>query len=1300
MFSHLSPWKRIGCSVKPPGHLHYFVLLLSLCFIPSVVFAQVTTATLTGTVADKDGAVIPHATVTVKNLATKFSRMVTSNGSGVFAFPGLDSGDYSISIAYRGFKSYQLNSIHLNPNDTRDLNNIRMAPGAVTETIYVESSNANAVEDDGERSSLITAKDLTKLSLEGREVTELLKILPGSAINNGVNGGSGDSNVTFDPGTVGFGGAAGSYSMSGSPVNGAAIRSDGANLTNPGTGAGSLQTINAESTAEVKVQVSNFGADSANGPLVINAVGKSGATEFHGTVYAYGRTGQLNSTDSIAKALGTSKPEDRFIYPGVSIGGPVKIPGTHLNRDKRLTFFASGEDYIQRNVYAYNSPSYAVTHALVPTAAMRQGDFSASELSKYLPAGIPVCDPSSGVLCTNLETIPNLLYGSDAYFQNVNQVPVSTAQGVPISCKGVSGDCLAGHEDPGALAQFQLFPLPNTPGGQTTADGYNYTHVDLVDQDIYEAHGRLDYSAGRSKFYVTYTAENGSTNEPQQLTTFVSGENGGVNTPGGSLQQTYTGSGSANWNFVFSPSLTNEAFFSGMYSDQIDSPGKPGELLNSAIGYPYTGAYANNTQEFPSLATYTVQGLPYEFAPDYSFGNLYNKTFNPSVGDNLTKQLGKHTLRGGFNLERPRINGTYNFGSGIGTNGQIQSYYIGPSYQLPTIGAPGGEPYTEYHSTCWQASDPICSLSNQFSNQLANYFTGQIQSYYQANIIPHIRMHAFTTSMYVTDDWKVRPNFNMTVGVRVEHIGRWIDDHGFGSAVFIPSDYNNEANNLNNPNIPLPGFRWHSIDNTVPISGFAKREFFYEPRFGFYWDLSRKGKTSLSGGWGQYRFRDGQQDSINSVLSSNGLRSVQVVNPGKDSEQPNEASNEQGINMAYVQSLQYSTKPGIETSTFEPNQGGYATASSETFYGVNQNDSQVPMTTNYSLMVTQILPRNVSISVGYVGNHSAYLLDDDSNGPTISNINAIPLGGLFQFDPNPLSSFYQQVDPPNQAGFDGAPQWDDYRKYPRYGDIQIESHVLTANYNAAQVIVEHSSGPIYLKVNYTWSKNMGEKGGYQNGNAGDSFNIRNNYGPLAYDRTQIFNASYNYDLGSRYHGIRLVQGLVNGWQISGITNLQSGPNLLAINYSTNFNLTGPPVSGQQDALSNLSYLGTPDINLQPTVLCNPGANLAARQYANGACFGFPVQGGANGSFNLPYLHGPAYFQSDLTLIKDFHLKSSHTLEFRGAAFNFLNYKLKTFSNIDASSLQLIYPLTSDQNFGRSFYNSGRRVFELTVRYSF
>src|SRR6202012_308279 len=159
-----------------------------------------------------------------------------------------------------------------------------------------------------------------------------------------------------------------------------------------------------------------------------------------------------------------------------------------------------------------------------------------------------------------------------------------------------------------------------------------------------------------------------------------------------------------------------------------------------------------------------------------------------------------------------------NYNYGAGTNGQISNYYVSPSFELPTVGAPGGEPYTSYHSTCWSSSDSTCALSQTNANNLANFFTGEFSEFDQANIIPHIRMHAFTTSMFISDDWKVTRRFTATIGVRVEHIGRWVDDHGFGAAVFIPADYANEANDLNNPNIPLPAFRWHSIDSTVPIS--------------------------------------------------------------------------------------------------------------------------------------------------------------------------------------------------------------------------------------------------------------------------------------------------------------------------------------------------------------------------------------------------------------------------------------------------------------------------------------------------
>ncbi len=1289
------------------------LVLVSLVLVSPLALAQVTTATLTGTVADTDNAVIPGAKVTVTNQGNKFARTVTSNGSGVFTFPGLDSGDFTLTISFKGFEGYKVEGIHLNPGDIRDITTIRMVPGATDVTINVDTSGQNVVGDDGARDFIITSADINKLSLEGREVTELLKILPGSAINNGANGNSANSNTAFDPGTITFGGATGSYSMSGSPVNGAAIRSDGANLTDPSSGAGALQTINAEATAEVKVQTSNFGADNANGPMVINAVGKAGASDYHGSIYSYGRTGQLNSRDSIAKALNEQKPADRFIYPGASLGGPVKIPGTHFNHGKKLVFFMSGEDYIQRNVYAYNSISQAINHALVPTANMRKGDFGPAEISKYLPAEVVpyICNPVNHVgKCTNLANISSAIYGTENYWANQSVIPASDPSGNLISCTDAPGDCLAGHEDPGVVAQQNLLPLPNTPGGITDANGYNYKHTNVTDSDIYEVHGRLDYSKGRSKFYLTYTAENGKTNIVQAEGYFNAGNDGGVNTPGGTDRNTYTGSGSANWNIVFSPSLTNEAFASGLYSDQIDTAGNPSALFNSAIGYPYGGAYDNGTKQYPNLNTYSNQGgYPLGIFPDYSYGALYNKTFAPGVGDNLTKQLGKHTIKAGVDVERPRINKTYDTTSGApGTNGQIQNYYVGPTFQLPNLNTANGERYQVYHSTCYQQGDTNCQISNGNSNNLANYFEGEFQEYQQANIIPHIRMHAWTTSMYGTDDWKVRRNFSVTAGLRVEHIGRWIDDHGFGSAVFSPTDYANEFGNLSNPNVPLPGFRWHTIDNTVPISGFAKREFFYEPRVGFNWDVYGTGKTSLTGGWGQYRFRDGQADSINSILASNGYRTVNIAGKGVDPLGPppplvGTNISQGGLTMAYVQSQHLSTKPGVESSTFQ--EGGYGQSTflsaTQNFYAVNQKDSQVPMTTNYSLTVTQQFPQALTFTIGYVGNHSAYLLDDNGNGQTVANINAIPLGGFFQPDPNVNSNYYGITYNVNELGSTTNFAQNDYRKYPRYGTIQVESHILTANYNAMQLTLEHSKGGVYVKANYTWSKNQGEKGGYQNGVAGDSFNLRNDYGVLAYDRSNIANISYNISFGNKYHGYRALKPVLNGWQISGYTGLQSGPNLLAINGSTNFGLNGEITGGIQPyGISSTAYLGTPDVNLQPFVTCNPTYGLKPRQFVTASCFSVPTPGGQNGTFHLPYIHGPAYFQSDATAVKDFTVREKQTVEFRAAAFNFLNYKLKTFSSLQPQGLNLTLPLFDDPAFGISNYNTARRVLELAVKYSF
>ena len=124
---------------------------------------------------------------------------------------------------------------------------------------------------------------------------------------------------------------------------------------------------------------------------------KSGGAKYHGSLYTFARTSQLNSTDWIAKYSGQGKPPDRYVYPGFTFGGPILIPGTGFNRAKKLTFFAGAEDYAQRNVYAYGSASGATLTALVPTAGMRNGDFSQAQLQQYLGPAYGI-DPNGGAV--------------------------------------------------------------------------------------------------------------------------------------------------------------------------------------------------------------------------------------------------------------------------------------------------------------------------------------------------------------------------------------------------------------------------------------------------------------------------------------------------------------------------------------------------------------------------------------------------------------------------------------------------------------------------------------------------------------------------------------------------------------------------------------------------------------------------------------------------------------------------------------------------------------------------------------
>ena len=179
--------------------------------------------------------------------------------------------------------------------------------------------------------------------------------------------------------------------------------------------------------------------------------------------------------------------------------------------------------------------------------------------------------------------------------------------------------------------------------------------------------------------------------------------------------------------------------------------------------------------------------------------------------------------------------------------------------------------------------------------------------------------------------------------------------------------------------------------------------------------------------------------------------------------------------------------------------------------------------------------------------------------------------------------------------------------------------------------------------------------------------------------------------------------MINGWQVSGITQIQSGANLTGFSPHANFNLNlnGVNIPGASYVVSNVSLLGTPDIQLNPILTCNPTSHLGRHQFINPNCFSFPTQVGQNGPIVLPAIYGPAYFNWDLGLFKNFQISESKKLQFRINGYNFLNHPLWSFNG---SHLNLGFDGTTGKlntpDFGMVTDKQGHRIVQLAVKFLF
>ena len=195
---------------------------------------------------------------------------------------------------------------------------------------------------------------------------------------------------------------------------------------------------------------------------------------------------------------------------------------------------------------------------------------------------------------------------------------------------------------------------------------------------------------------------------------------------------------------------------------------------------------------------------------------------------------------------------------------------------------------------------------------------------------------------------------------------------------------------------------------------------------------------------------------------------------------------------------------------------------------------------------------------------------------------------------------------------------------------------------------------------------------------------------------------------------KFAKGAINGWELSGITQLQSGAPIQG-NTNGNLNVAYGCVNHQNAdgtisciGISNQNQLGSNAPPLMPSLICDPRSGLHSGQYFNPSCFA-PPAAGTQGNYVWPYIHGPAYFNSDLSLFKNFNITERQRLQFRFEAFNFLNHPLPQFGaegngdltlNFQGTGGILTQQNTNQVTNGYPTYTVGRRVIEFAIKYNF
>lgn len=1070
------------------------------------VFCQTTvTANLSGTVTDATGAVIPDATVTIRNEATNADvRTLTTSTDGIYTANLLPYGTYTVTVTKQGFTNYVAQHLTLHVGEDRQLNAV-LQPGTVTQQVEVTASFAPVQNVNAAQSETITGTQVRELELNNRNFEQLVLLQPGVA-------------APFLPAQVGFGlentdnisvnGARGSANNW--TVDGADINDSGSNLT-------LLNVPSVDAIQEFSMQRSMYDAEyGRSGGGQVQVVTKSGTSTFRGDAYEFVRNDIFNANDYFNNLAGVAKPSYRYNDFGFTFGGPIYIPHWY-NTDKSKTFFFVSEEWRKTR-----QPSTYT--AFLPAAGETTGAFTGVQLN---PASAP-----AGCI--------------------TNNPAANTAQ--------INPSCFSKN----AMAYLQNVYSKLTPNGPNNEYISSPVALNNYRQDFV----RLDQNIGsRIQLFGRFMQDQVPTTEPGGL--FASSPLPGIsstatNAPGRNVV--------AHMSAELSPTIVNEAAFNYTWgainsnlTGILNSPSFVSALNNNL---PYTDPYGR----IPGVSIQGLSGVAIPSAP------YFERNIDKNPYDNLSITRGSHTIRTGVSAQW--MTKTENAVNPTNGDFTFENGYLGnPSF--------------------------------------ANFLLGDVSYFSQdsRDIVPDLKY--VDVEAYVQDDWKIRKDLTINLGVRYSWMPTPTDNDrvlnnfdpmlynpanapamNAASGTFLPGAVTpaNYVNGIIFPTNACPNAKAVAAVICSPYGNTVNPNYThnFQPRIGFAWDPFGDTKTVVRGGYGMFYDRP-----LNGIWEQNAFTDPPLV-----------------------QSV------FIENTSFDnPTAGTAVTGSSPVgLHATGTPAMPVPYYQDWDFSIEREVLKDTRLEVAYVGSKGTHLI------------------GIFDENQVPVS--LRESNPTADANV--------LRPYLGYGTISDISADFDSNYNSLQVSLSRrvAATGLNLGIAYTWSKQLTDNPSDRSNAPNDSYNFGMDYGPSTENVPQIFIANFVYDLPffKAQHGF--VGHVLGGWEASGVLTFETGQSLSVIQYTDPFN--------SYDYAAGTPGTFPDGIGIDPSAVA-PRADLVGNisgpgtvaEYFNPKAFALAL--GHFGTSGPGILIGPGTNNWDLAGMRNIRFTEQVSLQFRCELFNAFNH---------------------------------------------